>query len=74
MEQLNSTELNSIFEVILHKYSIGGQEDGVPKAGQQQAAADSQGSQTCMCANTLIHFGVAHAGVKDESTSCRGTV
>ena len=23
MEQLNSTELNSIFEVILHKYSIG---------------------------------------------------
>ena len=23
MEQLNSTELHSIFEVILHKYSIG---------------------------------------------------
>ena len=23
MEQLNSAELNSIFEVILHKYSIG---------------------------------------------------
>ena len=23
MEQLNSTELNSIFEIILHKYSIG---------------------------------------------------
>ena len=23
MEQLNSTKLNSIFEIILHKYSIG---------------------------------------------------
>ena len=26
--------------------------DGVPKAGLQQAAADSRGSQTCVCANT----------------------
>ena len=53
---------------------VGGQGDGVPKAGQQHSAADSQGSRTCMCANTLIHFGVAHAGEKDELTSCRGTV
>ena len=29
-----------------------GQEDGVSKAGLQQAAADSQGSRTCVCANT----------------------
>ena len=29
-----------------------GQGDGVPKAGLQQAAADSQGSRTCVCANT----------------------
>ena len=38
-----------------------GQGDGVPKAGRQQAAADSRGSRTCVCAST---FGreVAHAG------------
>ena len=30
----------------------GFQGDGVPKAGLQQAAADSQGSRTCVCANT----------------------
>ena len=35
-----------------------GEGDGVPKAGGQQAAADSRGSQ----------------GGKDELTSCRGTV
>ena len=29
-----------------------GQGDGVPKAGLKQAAADSQGSRTCLCANT----------------------
>ena len=34
---------------------------GSPKAGVQQAAADSQGSRTCVCANTFIS-GVAHAG------------
>ena len=28
MEQLKSTELNSIFEIILHKYSIGLMIDG----------------------------------------------
>ena len=31
-----------------------GQGDGVPKAGVQQAAADSRGSQTCVCANTQL--------------------
>ena len=38
-----------------------GQGDGVPKAGRQQAAANSRGSRTCVCAST---FGreVAHAG------------
>ena len=30
-----------------------GQEDGVSKAGLQQAAADSRGSRTCVCANTF---------------------
>ena len=38
-----------------------GQGDGVPKAGLQQAAADSQGSRTCVCANTQPGE-VAHAG------------
>ena len=37
------------------------QGDGVPKAGPQQAAADSRGSQTCVCASIFEH-GVAHAG------------
>ena len=40
-----------------------GQGDGVPKAGVQQAAADSRGSRTCVCANTQPG-GVAHAGGK----------
>ena len=31
---------------------VDGQGDGVPKAGLQQAAADSRGSRTCVCANT----------------------
>ena len=34
---------------------------GVPKAGQKQAAADSRGSRTCVCANTSASR-VAHAG------------
>ena len=29
-----------------------GQRDGVLNAGVQQAAADSQGSRTCVCVNT----------------------
>ena len=39
----------------------GGQGDGVPKACPKQAAADSRGSRTCVCANTFS-CGVAHAG------------
>ena len=31
--------------------------DGVPKAGQKQAAADSRGSRTCVCASTLLIIG-----------------
>ena len=34
--------------------------DGVPKSGAQQAAVDSRGSRTCVCANTFVQ-GVAHA-------------
>ena len=38
---------------------VDGQGDGVPKAGPQQAAADSRGSRTC---KHLLGRGVAHAG------------
>ena len=38
-----------------------GQGDRVPKACHQQAAADSRGSRTCVCANTSGPW-VAHAG------------
>ena len=38
-----------------------GQGDGVPKACLEQAAVDSWGSRTCVCANTCSP-GVAHAG------------
>ena len=31
-----------------------GQGDGVPKAGLNQAAADSRGSRTCVCASTFL--------------------
>ena len=31
--------------------------DGAPKAGQKQAAADSRGSRTCVCASTLLIVG-----------------
>ena len=50
-----------------------GQGDGVPKAGVQQAAADSRGSRICVCANTFLQGGTRR-GRKDELTSCRGTV
>ena len=32
----------------------GGQGDGVPKTGLQQAVAGPRGSRTCVCANTSI--------------------
>ena len=44
------------------KNFIGGQGDGVPKASPEQAAADSRGSRTCVCASTLLIEEVAHAG------------
>ena len=50
---------------------VVGQGNGVPKAGQKQAVTDSQGSRTCVCANTF-DAGVAHE--KGKLTSCRGTV
>ena len=43
-------------------YNTGGQGDGVPKAGVQQAAADSRGSRTCMCANTFMLRGGTRRG------------
>ena len=35
---------------------VDGQGDGVPKAGPQQAAADSRGSRTCVCAKVQTTF------------------
>ena len=59
-------------EIQKHELKADGQGVGVPKAGRQQAAADSRGSRTCVCANTFVR-GVAHAREKDELTSCRGS-
>ena len=47
-------------EIQKHEIQADGQGDGVPKAGRQQASADSRGSRTCVCANPLVR-GVAHA-------------
>ena len=40
----------------------GGQGDGVPKACHQQAAADSRGSRTCVCAITFSRAGGPRRG------------
>ena len=50
-----------------------GQGDGVPKAGAQQAAAAREGPEPA-CVRAPFVPRVAHAGAKDELTSCRGTV
>ena len=50
-----------------------GQADGVPKAGRQQAAADSRGSEPA-CVRAPLEGGWHMQGEKDELTSCRGTV
>ena len=42
--------------------------------GDYQAAADSQGSRTCVCASTLWTLVWHTQDGKDELTSCRGTV
>ena len=61
-------------EIHQKKAGLDGQGDGAPKAGQEQAAAGSRGSRTCVCAITFSGL-VWHAqGGKDELTSCRGTV
>ena len=39
-----------------------GQGDGVPKASPQQAAEDSRGSRTCVCANTFSDLEWHNAG------------
>ena len=58
----------------LQHYNLDAQGDGAHKACQKQAAADSRGSRTCVCASTFDAV-EAHAGFeKDELTSCRGTV
>ena len=41
---------------------VSGQGDGVPKACSQQAAADSRGSRTCVCANTFSVWGGTRRG------------
>ena len=52
--QVSHNLLYSTKKLLTDKLGPGGdgQEDGVPKAGLQQAAADSRGSRTCVCANT----------------------
>ena len=52
----------------------GGQEDGVPKACHQQAAADSQGVPNVRVCEHPLDSGWHTQGWKDELTSCRGTV
>ena len=61
--QVSHNLLYSTKKLLTEKCGPGrdGQGDGVPKAGLQQAAADSQGSRTCVCANTQPGPG-AHAG------------
>ena len=59
---------------VKRQITFGGQGDGVSKTGQKQAAADSRGSRTCVCANTFSFRGGTRSGGKDELTSSRGTV
>ena len=48
-----------------------GQGDVVPKACPEQAAADSRGSRTCVCAITFVRSEWHTQGGKDELTFCR---
>ena len=50
-----------LFTIPYGSNAMDGQGDGVPKACPKQAAADSRGSRTCVCAITWV-WGVAHAG------------
>ena len=62
-ENFRARELVKQIENHPHRQALqqDGQGDGVTKAGLEQAAADSRGSRTCVCANTF-ELGVAHAG------------
>ena len=54
-----------LHQLLILKHCINGvrgQGDGVPKAGVQQAAADSRGSRTCVCANTFMLRGGTRRG------------
>ena len=52
-----------LYDLETHQKKLGpGQGDGVPKAGVQQAAADSRGSRTCVCANTFMLRGGTRRG------------
>ena len=50
---------------------VCGQGDGVPKACSQQAAADSRGSRTCVCASTFYAFGVAKTSSETQRRKSR---
>ena len=52
-EKLEKIPAWQLTKVRNKKEVIDGQGDGVSKACRQQAAADSRGSRTCVCANTL---------------------
>ena len=39
---------------LFDRINLDGQGNGVPKAGPEQAAADSRGSRTCVCAITFM--------------------
>ena len=39
---------------LFDRINLDGQGDGVPKAGPEQATADSRGSRTCVCAITFM--------------------
>ena len=66
------TEQGSSASQMMAAKFMDGQRDGVRKARPQQAEADSQGSRTCVCANTKPAWHTQEE--KDELTFCRGTV
>ena len=41
----------------IRAHQLDGQGDEVPKACPEQAAAESRGSRTCVCANNLMREG-----------------
>ena len=50
--QNSGRERQTSFFTAVNPMAKDGQEDGVPKACLDQAAADSRGSRTCVCVNT----------------------